>query len=159
MQKEQQEVGDFHEKFGFPVGRDLRKEPDGVFPSGFGKGLKIMAEGLVPLAVKQGEQGDERMRRCQLMLEELGEVICALDDKDPVALADGIADLLYVVLGTAETYDIPAEESFTTTHASNMSKSRDPDDPRMKTKDPDRGYFKPDIVRVLRTFSSRYKDV
>ncbi len=158
MRIEQQEVAEFHHKFGFPNNRDLREEPDGVFPSGFGKGLLIMAEGLIPLAVQQGDAGDERMRRCQLMLEELGEVINALDDKDPLELADALGDLLYVVLGTGETYGIPCEEVFTAIHASNMSKTRATDDSRMKRKDPALGYFKPDVRSILRD-SSQYGSV
>lgn len=153
MKTEQNEVQEFHEKFDFPVNRDLRKEPEGQFPKGFGIALKIMAEGLIPLAIEQGKKGDERMRRCQLMLEELGELIIALDEKDPVATSDAIGDLLYVVLGTGVTYGIPCEEVITAIHASNMSKTRDPDDPRMKAKDPARGYFKADICRVLRRHS------
>lgn len=153
MKLQQNEVREFHAKFGFPVNRDLRDEPDGVFPSGFGEGLKIMAKGLIPLAIEQVEFGDERMYRCQLMLEELGELICALDDKDPVATADAAGDLLYVVLGTCVTYDIPAEEVFTAIHASNMSKTRDHDDLRMKKRDFARGYFEADLCRVLRRHS------
>lgn len=158
MKIEQNEVQEFHKKFGFPVDRDLRCEPDGTFPRGFGQGLMIMAKGLVPLAVKQGELGDERMRRCQLMLEELGELICALDDKDPIAAADALGDCMYVILGTAVTYGLPVEEIFMTIHASNMSKTRDEGDSRMKVKDPARGYFPPDTCRVLRQHS-QYKDV
>ena len=158
MRQEQQEVEAFHDKFGFPNGRDLRKEPDGVFPSGFGKGLRIMAEGLIPLAISQGEMGDERMRRCQLILEELSEVFEALDAKDPLALADALGDALYVILGTGATYGIPCEEVFTAIHASNMSKSRDDGDSRMKAKDPERGYFPPNLRLVLQR-SSMYKEV
>lgn len=153
MRNEQYNVRQFHHKFGFPIDRDLRREPDGTFPKGFGKGLEIMAKGLIPLAIKQGELGDERMRRCQLMLEELGELICALDDKDPIAAADAAGDLLYVVLGTCVTYGIPATEIFAAIQASNMSKTRDVGDSRMKAKDPARGYFPPETCRVLRQHS------
>ena len=153
MKIEQNEVQEFHEKFGFPVDRDLRREPDGTFPEGFGKGLLFMAKGLVPVAIEQGDLGDERMRRCQLMLEELAELICALDDKDPVAAVDALGDCLYVILGTAVTYGLPAEEIFTTIHSSNMSKTRDEGDPRMKAKDLARGYFPPDTTKVLRDCS------
>ncbi len=149
MKNELQMVADFHEKFGFPIAKNLCDENADTFPRGFGVGLLYMAEGLIPLATKYGDRHDERMRRAQLMCEELAETLIALDNRDPFELADALTDLLYVVLGTAITYGIPVDKCFEEVQRSNMSKTRLPGDPRMKTKDPALGYFAPDLKRVL----------
>jgi NTP pyrophosphatase (non-canonical NTP hydrolase) len=62
--------------------------------------------------------------RMRLMAEELGEVIAAMHEKNTIQIADGLADLLYVVVGTAIAYGIPINEVFDEVHASNMTKPR-----------------------------------
>jgi predicted HAD superfamily Cof-like phosphohydrolase len=64
--------------------------------------------------------------RKKLITEECTELIKALDDDDLIAIADGIADLHYVVSGTALSYGIPEDAVFDEVHRSNMSKA-DPD--------------------------------
>jgi len=56
------------------------------------------------------------------MEEELRELLQAMASEDIVAIADGLADLLYVVFGTAAAYGIPMDDVFAEVHASNMSK-------------------------------------
>lgn len=63
-----------------------------------------------------------RIIRAGFMVEELREVLDALAKADEVELADGLADLLYVVLGTAVQFEIPLQEVFEEVHRSNMSK-------------------------------------
>jgi len=46
--------------------------------------------------------------RISLVVEEFAEVLAALRDGDTVAVADGLADLLYVIAGTAVSYAVPA---------------------------------------------------
>jgi len=57
------------------------------------------------------------------MLSELMETMAAFCQSDEVALADGLADLLYVVVGTMIAFDIPMEATFAEVHKSNMTKS------------------------------------
>jgi NTP pyrophosphatase (non-canonical NTP hydrolase) len=45
--------------------------------------------------------------RGKLIVEEAGELLHALHAKDPIALIDGICDLLYVLYGAADTFDLP----------------------------------------------------
>lgn len=47
--------------------------------------------------------------RQRLMLEELGELACACHDGDLEKIADGLCDLLYVVLGTCVSLGIPVK--------------------------------------------------
>lgn len=75
-------------------------------------------------------------RRESLIAEEYQEVLDALNHLDnthwgltssteeeaKAELAKELADLLYVVYGTAEELDIPLEEVFKAVHESNMSK-------------------------------------
>jgi len=60
--------------------------------------------------------------RLRLIVEELSELIEALDTGDIVKTADAIADLLYVVFGTAIAAGIPIDRVFSEVHASNMTK-------------------------------------
>jgi predicted HAD superfamily Cof-like phosphohydrolase len=76
-------------------------------------------------------------RRLRLMYEEYEEVTEALDHLEETrlnltsstmeeameALAKELADLLYVVYGTAEELGIPLEQVFQVIHQSNMSKA------------------------------------
>lgn len=69
--------------------------------------------------------------RMSLILEELHELVLALRDDDlhsksslrEVNVADALADLAYVVIGTAVSLDIPLPEVFDEVHRSNMTKS------------------------------------
>lgn len=60
--------------------------------------------------------------RAQLIQEELDEYVKAVEDKDLVEIADGIADMLYVVIGTAVAHGIPIAPIFEMVHLSNMAK-------------------------------------
>lgn len=67
--------------------------------------------------------------RVALMLEELGELIQALAESDREGAMDGLADLAYVVTGTAVAYGVPLTEAFAEVHRSNMTKAvRTPQD-------------------------------
>jgi predicted HAD superfamily Cof-like phosphohydrolase len=63
-----------------------------------------------------------RASRQALMEEELHELLDAMGAEDLVDIADGLADLLYVVFGTAVAYGIPMDDVFAEVHQSNMSK-------------------------------------
>ena len=60
--------------------------------------------------------------RHDLIAEELREFMMAARDGNLVKVADAIADLLYVVYGTAVSYGIDIEPVFAEVHRSNMSK-------------------------------------
>lgn len=67
---------------------------------------------------------DERTRtlRERLIQEEFEELKEAMGKEDLVAIAKELADLLYVVYGTAVSYGIDMEPVFREVHRSNMSK-------------------------------------
>jgi predicted HAD superfamily Cof-like phosphohydrolase len=63
-----------------------------------------------------------QLLRIRLLTEETTELLVALGDQDLVEIADGLADLVYVVAGTALAYGIPLDRVFVEVHRSNMTK-------------------------------------
>lgn len=64
--------------------------------------------------------------RYRLMREELVELMDAMTIKDIQAIAKELADLLYVVYGTAISYGIDMESVSLAVHQSNMTKFGNP---------------------------------
>lgn len=93
MNKEQKDVLEFHKTFGIPVS----------------------SVPTIPMA-------DVTIRRNTLIAEEANELAQALSKGDLVEVADGIADLLYVVYGTAIECGLDMEPIFNEIHRSNMTK-------------------------------------
>jgi predicted HAD superfamily Cof-like phosphohydrolase len=60
--------------------------------------------------------------RVNLIHEELGELIDAIDAHDMVEVADALADLLYVVYGAGVAFGINLNDVFAEVHRSNMTK-------------------------------------
>jgi predicted HAD superfamily Cof-like phosphohydrolase len=60
--------------------------------------------------------------RKRILKEEYEEYQQAEDDDDLVEIADALADMIYVIIGTAVSYGIPIDKVFDEVHASNMSK-------------------------------------
>jgi predicted HAD superfamily Cof-like phosphohydrolase len=60
--------------------------------------------------------------RIKLMEEEFRELMEALRKGDLIKVADGMADTIYTIVGTAVTYGIPLPEVWDEIHRSNMTK-------------------------------------
>lgn len=58
----------------------------------------------------------------RLLEEESAELVDAVRRGDIVAIADALADIVYVTFGTAVTYGIDLEAVLREVHRSNMSK-------------------------------------
>jgi NTP pyrophosphatase (non-canonical NTP hydrolase) len=87
--------------------------------------------------------------RLSLIDEERKELGLALDANDVVEVADALADLLYVVIGSALQWGIPIERVFAEVHRSNMTKEGDAKRADGKIlKGPN--FSPPDIAGVLR---------
>jgi len=94
----------------------------------------------------------ERDLRVKLLREEFREYIDAETDHDIVEIADALADIIYIVCGTAVSYGIPLDDIFEEVHASNMAKLVDGKVIRRadgKIQKPE-GWEPPDIERILR---------
>lgn len=94
MNKVQQQVRDFHRKFG-AYGSDIPTTN-------------------IPSRVKR--------LRVSLITEEADELDRAICDNDLTGIADAIADLLYVTYGTAEAFGIDMDPVSDEVHRSNMAK-------------------------------------
>ena len=64
----------------------------------------------------------QKQLRIRLIDEEINETVRAMDIGDLTSIADGIADSIVVLLGTAITYGIDIRPVWDIVHASNMAK-------------------------------------
>jgi len=110
--------------------------------------LKGLADKFERMLVEHSD--DERVARAQLVVEEIEELLMALSERDEVETLDALADALYVIKGTAVTLDLPLAEGFVEAHESNMTKTKQEDDPskaRVRRKGPN--YIPANFLRVL----------
>lgn len=117
-------VGEFHEAFG------VRSQP--------------LPTADVPAA--------ELRLRQDLLDEEVGELRDAVAAADLVAIADALADIVYIACGTAQALGIPFDDVFAEVHRANMSKLGADGHPVLRAdgkilKGP--GYTRPDVAGVL----------
>lgn len=151
-------LGDFHELHGYPRFRSISSHP--LAEKNLGDfssvdhmlcnallALKLMSSGMREPSAQAMVQGDTRAYRIHLMSEELGEFCEALREGDEARAAHELTDLLYTVIGTFDTYNLPMSQLFDEVHRANMTKRRLKTDPRMRDKGD--AYCPPDIKRVL----------
>ena len=78
----------------------------------------------VPAPSRPGfPSGDRVQLRTTLLCEEFGELMQALTRGDLVEVADGLADLIYVAIGTALELGIDLAPIWEEVHRSNMAKA------------------------------------
>jgi len=65
---------------------------------------------------------DRRSLRAALIAEEASELQDAIETANLIEIADGIADLIYVAIGTALEFGIPLERVWEEVHRTNMQK-------------------------------------
>jgi predicted HAD superfamily Cof-like phosphohydrolase len=90
--------------------------------------------------------------RVALLEEEVSEFVTASEKGDLIGIADALADIVYVVYGTALTYGIDLDSALREVHRSNMSKLDSDGKPLIR----DDGkvlksehYFPPDLASVV----------
>jgi NTP pyrophosphatase (non-canonical NTP hydrolase) len=86
-----------------------------------GKQLLLMSKHLA-YASEVNEQ-DSRALRAHLIVEEVGELLVAMSTGDAAETLDGLADAVYVLIGTALQFGLPLSEAFAEVHRSNMTKT------------------------------------
>ena len=89
--------------------------------------IRLMVEELLgkidaPVEWSLDAEFDHRYMRL-LVNNKSDELIASMVAGDLVGVADGIADVLYVVIGTAVAYGINIQEVFNEVHRSNLSKT------------------------------------
>jgi len=101
------------------------------------------------LTTKIGHR-DPRIFRCHIMIDELGETLVAISNNDEIETADGLADLAYVLFGTAILHNLPLETIFREVHRSNLTKGFIPgQDGRIKGLYRAAKYSPPDIKKAI----------
>lgn len=100
------------------------------------------------MASAEAVRDSHEATRLNLIAEEAQELTDALLCGDSVAIADALADLAYVVIGTAITYDLPLPELIAEVHRSNMTKTFGGHKP---VKGPQ--YSPPDLGRIIKEHS------
>ena len=114
----------------------------------------------VALFMKSGEQGvrsdlslegDQASLYMDLITEEYQETLYAFENSDLIEVADGLADMVWVIMGMCNSCGIDFDSVWQEVKASNMSKF--PDGKAIKNEHgkimkPD-SYFKPNIKKVL----------
>mgnify|MGYP005850742217 CR=1 FL=1 len=93
-----------------------------------------------------------RKLRKDLLKEEYQEYVNGEKNNNIVEIADALADMVYIIAGTAITYGIPLTEVFNEVHESNMSKLDENGKPIYREdgkimKGPN--YFEPRIKEIL----------
>ena len=146
MHKQMNDLQLFHKKHNFTMGVPIEKFKDAEDVDDLAKiSLTSTYDVLSKLAkaleihlnklVDTGAVIDPRIRRAELMVEELSEVIDGLIKCDELLLIDGLCDLLYVTFGTGVAFDLPLPEGFDEVQKSNMTKKvRGKDDVRLRNK-------------------------
>ena len=90
--------------------------------------------------------------RIALLEEEVGEFVTASEKGDLIGIADALADITYVVYGTALTYGIDLDSVLQEVHRSNMSKLGTDGKPLLREDGKvikSEQYFPPDIASSL----------
>lgn len=96
--------------------------------------------------------GDERVLRMRLLKEEFDEYNQGEYNNDLENIAKELADIIYIVCGTAVSYGIPLDRVFDEVHRSNLSKLGEDGKPLRREdgkilKGPN--YSPPDIKKIL----------
>lgn len=101
-----------------------------------------------------------RQLRVNLLKEEWAEYLDAEANDDLVEIADALADMVYICLGTAVAYGIPFDKIWEEVHASNMSKL-DSDGRPIRREDGKvlKGprFFEPKIETIIKQESSSFE--
>jgi predicted HAD superfamily Cof-like phosphohydrolase len=98
------------------------------------------------------DNSPERSLRMKLITEEFNELCDAEENNDLIEVADALADIIYIALGTAVSYGIPLDKVFEEVHRSNMAKLVDGKVLRRedgKIQKP-KGWTPPDIKYVIK---------
>ena len=94
---------------------------------------------------------DQEALYMNLITEEYKETLQAFQQRDIIELADGLADMVWVIMGLCNSVGIDFEKVWEEVRSSNMSKFQDGrviKNDQGKILKPE-SYFKPDIKKVL----------
>ena len=149
-----EKLREFHRKHDFPLDQNINAEIDEVSL----KVIRYASYTLLSVACKLEHTLEQTkspaIRRVHFMVEELGETLQALAAQDEEELLDGLADSIFVDIGTAEAYGLPIYEALIEICNSNLTKAtRNALDLRLRDKGS--SYIAPDLKRVLNEWRNK----
>lgn len=108
----------------------------------------------LPMRLLPSTEIDHALARLRVALleEEVSEFVVASEKGDLIGITDALADIVYVVYGTALTYGIDLDSALQEVHRSNMSKLGSDGRPLVRGDGKvlkSEQYFPPDIAAVL----------
>jgi len=137
MQIFTEKVTEFHRKYGFPVQEELLPREELSWDASL---LNIASQKL------RRDWSAEELRM-HLIVEETAELADAFVAGSRVEVLDALADLIYVVIGTAVTFGLPLAEAVDEVHRSNMTKTVNRD--RAGHPGKGKGYSPPQLGKIL----------
>ena len=149
----QKNIEEFHKKHDFAIGVDFKTE-EPVSEEAEADLLSDAASDMLQAAMKmehymRNSPHTQRIARAQIMIEELSEILEAMVTRDEVSFLDGLADLQFVLFGTAVAYGIDLEGPHLEVCRSNMSKAAGGSDQvRLRDKGPD--YSPPNMKQSIK---------
>ena len=111
----------------------------------------FMTAGEQPVKTELSLKGDQQTLYMNLITEEYKETIEAFENNDLIEVADGLADMVWVIMGMCSSCGIDFNKVWEEVRASNMSKFVDGKAIKNvagKIMKPET-YFKPNIKKVL----------
>ena len=111
----------------------------------------FMTAGDQPIKKELSLKGEQQNLYMNLITEEYRETIEAFDNDDLIEVADGLADMVWVIMGMCSSCGIDFNKVWEEVRASNMSKfvdGRAIKNEAGKIMKPET-YFKPNIKKVL----------
>ncbi len=112
---------------------------------------EFMKAGEQEVTTKLKDITDQEALYMNLITEEYKETLQAFQQRDIIELADGLADMVWVIMGLCNSVGIDFEKVWKEVRSSNMSKFEDGKaikNDQGKILKPE-SYFKPDIKKVL----------
>jgi len=112
----------------------------------------FMTAGEQNISGRLSLEGDQANLYMNLISEEYQETLAAFKSNDMIEVADGLADMVWVIMGMCNSCGIDFDSVWQEVKASNMSKF--PDGKAIKNEygkimKPE-SYFKPDLKKVLK---------
>ena len=139
MKETQKKVTEFHIRHKFPVHIPLQANKNISWLMMWF--ICKITTSLSKLAIRYWKisgANKDSFYRIHLMLEELSEMMVGINDGKIIRAADGIGDLLYVVIGTGVVYALPVHEICKEVCRSNETKKkRTKDNVRLRDKGKD----------------------
>ena len=111
----------------------------------------FMTVGEQPVKTELSLKGDQQTLYMNLITEEYKETLEAFENNDLIEVADGLADMVWVIMGMCSSCGIDFNKVWQEVRASNMSKfvdGRAIKNEAGKIMKPET-YFKPNIKKVL----------